>query len=98
MEIFIVDFITTFTVFGIISLIGMIFKLIKEHKRNKEQNKADMDNGLDALKPCPLCGSTDISLGKYKNKCAFVNCEDCGASIFKTTKDEAIEAWNKRTI
>lgn len=52
----------------------------------------------EKLKPCPFCG------GKaYANETdwkgwwhGWVICEKCGAKIEKQTKDEAIEAWNKR--
>lgn len=56
------------------------------------------------LKPCPFCGSTDISvfyhdpydgyqgdLGVYK-----VRCRQCGTTLQRKDMTEAEEAWNTR--
>lgn len=64
---------------------------------------------MEELKPCPFCGGKAeyyceehdwsdwgyISTAKYYD--AYVECEKCGArtELFDT-KQEAIDAWNKR--
>lgn len=50
----------------------------------------------DKLKPCPFCGGTPIVSG-CDDTLWIVICKECNASIgYKETKEEAIEAWNKR--
>ena len=52
-----------------------------------------MDN---KLKPCPFCGGEAIIDG-CDDTLWIVICKECNASIgYKETKEEAIEAWNKR--
>lgn len=49
------------------------------------------------LKPCPFCGSTNLSLTESLDMYMFVNCEICNsAGPSKKTGNEAIEAWNHR--
>ena len=54
------------------------------------------------LLPCPFCGgtaSTWMGIDKYNNKCVWgVDCDICDCSLTGPydTKDEAIEAWNRR--
>lgn len=60
------------------------------------------------LKPCPFCGCkaiiTEIPPHKHEfatfmpdyEGSATVECCLCGAALIKTTKDEAIKAWNRR--
>jgi Lar family restriction alleviation protein len=57
---------------------------------------------LEALKPCPFCGSDNVSASYSTNLdnviChRFVECEDC-AACGPTDPDEtrAIAAWNTR--
>ena len=52
----------------------------------------------EKLRNCPFCGGQ-----AYANETdwkgwwhGWVICEKCGVKIDKQTKDEAIEAWNKR--
>lgn len=50
----------------------------------------------DKLKPCPFCGGEAIVDG-CDDTLWIVICKECNASIgHKETKEEAIEAWNKR--
>ena len=50
----------------------------------------------DELKPCPFCGGEAIIDG-CDETLWIVICKECNASIgYKETKEEAIEAWNKR--
>ena len=50
----------------------------------------------DKLKPCPFCGGEAIIDG-CDETLWIVICKECNASIgYKETKEEAIEAWNKR--
>ena len=54
-------------------------------------------------KPCPFCGSK-AKIVDYRPSSRpsgvtyyFVQCEECfGKSVSKTTRDEAITAWNRR--
>ena len=49
------------------------------------------------LKPCPFCGSKNIDLVDYSAVIVFVQCDDCCATFPQfDTKEEAIEAWNRR--
>ena len=50
----------------------------------------------DKLKPCPFCGGHAIIDG-FDDTLWIVICKECNASIgYKETKEEAIEAWNRR--
>ena len=50
----------------------------------------------DKLKPCPFCGGEAIIDG-CDETLWIVICKECNASIgYKETKEEAIEAWNRR--
>ena len=47
------------------------------------------------LKPCHRCGSENVEL--YGSYLFAVTCNDCGLlTSFLATREEAIEAWNKR--
>lgn len=49
------------------------------------------------LKPCPFCGYKMINVRKGKWAWNVECCNaDCGASLTKTLKAVAIEAWNRR--
>lgn len=50
----------------------------------------------NALKPCPFCGHTAILNTSTDGKYYWVSCtnDECGSC--KPTKEEAIDAWNKR--
>lgn len=50
------------------------------------------------LKPCPFCGSTAIRRwGEQDNIIPWIQCENCMVSTGTyETKEEAIEAWNRR--
>lgn len=51
------------------------------------------------LKPCPFCGSTNISCADagHKTDIWFVQCENCGATFpHFDSETEAAEAWNGR--
>lgn len=52
------------------------------------------------LKPCPFCGGTAGTIGDSvveEDPAFWVRCWECGAetSVYNT-KEEAIEAWNRR--
>lgn len=50
------------------------------------------------FKPCPLCGSENISIDKVVNNSHIyiVSCENCEATaIFASSREEAIEKWNR---
>lgn len=55
------------------------------------QNK----DGIEALLPCPFCGSDDINT---EGPCyTQFMCNGCGASAYdKSSREEAIVAWNRR--
>ncbi len=54
----------------------------------------------EKLKPCPFCGNeklvilTCVALTIYDWK---VLCEHCNVFVRGYTKEEAIDAWNRRT-
>lgn len=51
------------------------------------------------LKPCPFCGSKRINVWfDNQRRIAHCGCEDCGVFSFGgESKNNAIEAWNRRT-
>lgn len=53
---------------------------------------------MDDLKPCPFCGSNDLTICyNVLRTYTCVNCYKCGAEGGGCeTKEEAIEAWNER--
>lgn len=64
---------------------------------------------LEDLRPCPFCGSTDITYTDWDSKIAFegldpqyeeVMCNNCGANTFRNKRsDDAVSAkekWNRR--
>jgi Lar family restriction alleviation protein len=58
------------------------------------------------LKPCPFCGSDDISLYEVprRKNCCTIRCEDCvaeprvfdAADTYAENRREAIKCWNTR--
>ena len=52
----------------------------------------------EKLKPCPFCGgeatANESSWRGWWH--GWVICKNCGATIDKPTKEETIEAWNRR--
>lgn len=64
---------------------------------------------MEELKPCQFCGSKKIGVEGsvdvidvdgigIKIGCFFANCKNCKASgPMKPTKQDAIDAWNKRS-
>lgn len=52
---------------------------------------------MEELKPCPFCGGEAVRKCIFPNRYFFVECKNCHVSLpFKGTKEEAIEAWNRR--
>lgn len=53
---------------------------------------------IELIKVCPFCGSDDV---RIEEDCPTgfteIYCADCGVSITRTHKAEAINAWNRRT-
>lgn len=55
---------------------------------------------MEKLKPCPFCGGEAKVFGNYDDSDYHVNCtnDECGCywvNYYKT-KEEAVEAWNRR--
>lgn len=48
------------------------------------------------LKHCPFCGSTEVMVETDRRGVSEVFCCDCGASVTRFHKAEAINAWNYR--
>ena len=56
------------------------------------------------LKPCPFCGGTNIVIHRDDGIVAQrleieryrLCCKDCAAQLYRGTKEEVIEAWNRR--
>ena len=54
------------------------------------------------LKPCPFCGSKDVSNSwyydeAYEGKIFHVRCHKCAAlGPIEATEQQAIDAWNRR--
>lgn len=56
---------------------------------------------MDELKPCPFCGSTNVSLVRFDNGRTFdgfvAQCEYCGvATEVNKNAVDAVNTWNKR--
>ena len=52
------------------------------------------------LKPCPFCGCERIEI--HRDETAIITryrgiCWDCCAQMYRGTKEEVAEAWNRRT-
>lgn len=51
------------------------------------------------LLPCPFCGGKGKLKGDESAYGCFVECIDCHAEMdYSETKEEAVEAWNKRVV
>ncbi len=51
------------------------------------------------MKPCPFCGSTNVSDGSGGFEMCDVGCDECGAATeWYPTIEEARAAWNARPI
>ena len=46
---------------------------------------------MENLKPCPMCGDTDVDMFVD-----IVQCRECGLTIAKNSAEEAVSAWNNR--
>jgi Lar family restriction alleviation protein len=57
---------------------------------------------LDALAPCPFCGSESVSIGSFNfggTEQYYVKCEDCdGAAQGHFDDESALAAWSRRPI
>jgi hypothetical protein len=56
----------------------------------------ESEEGMSELKPCPLCGSSDLSLRDYG-----IECRNCGLWLGDGTRLQEVlgalpEAWNSR--
>ena len=53
---------------------------------------------MDKLKQCPFCGGRSMLINLPYSRKIFVKCADqcCEQSIIYKTREEAIEAWNRR--
>ena len=63
---------------------------------------------MEELKPCPFCGGkafietvephthTLAAFMPYYGGGTFIECQKCSCAISAETKEEAIEAWNRR--
>ncbi|WP_373567373.1 Lar family restriction alleviation protein [Xenorhabdus yunnanensis] len=49
----------------------------------------------DELKPCPKCGSDVLSINGIR-PCNFVECYECGNSVYGTDEHAVIQVWNQR--
>lgn len=57
---------------------------------------------MEKLKPCPFCGSTNLSIGQtlfaIGNHNNIIECKDCGMYCKPAAEswDECIKLWNRR--
>jgi len=54
----------------------------------------------DKLKPCPFCGSNDVTIYTDKEKSFWSECDECGMGLVGHTCDtqkDAVKSWNERT-
>ena len=51
---------------------------------------------FDVLKPCPFCGSIGATVKHSGRWGWFVSCRCAAVGPSSSTKQEAIEAWNRR--
>lgn len=50
---------------------------------------------MEKLKPCPFCGGEAELYENYYHGCN-IYCLECGVEFECDSKEEAIEAWNRR--
>lgn len=57
------------------------------------------DRSKEKLKPCPFCGGSDIDIRTDDGGLSWYSfCNDCGVMCgYSTTKDDVVNAWNRRT-
>lgn len=62
---------------------------------NEEIRKGEM---MSKLKPCPFCGGKAVlTLSHCQDGTYVVGCVDCNCEMdYMETKEETIEAWNRR--
>ena len=49
------------------------------------------------IKPCPFCGSHEITICRTNDQACWIRCEECGADAESSpAREEAIEIWNCR--
>lgn len=57
---------------------------------------------MDNLKPCPLCGSSNIVLDVYNyttDKVLYmIHCKGCGTALTRETSEQAIKDWNQKCM
>ena len=49
------------------------------------------------LKPCPFCGSEAEFIGEEHYDWFYIQCKKCKMRSAWQTREEAIEAWNRRS-
>jgi Lar family restriction alleviation protein len=78
-------------------------------KRFPQRRKASFLNGasrppmkeeeMEELKPCPFCGSDELSHGHtFPPHQGEVQCHNCDALIFAGNEAAAIAKWNRRAL
>ena len=69
-----------------------------------------VQDGVETLKPCPFCGSTNLGLKNTHTAAYWVECFDCGAQVSGDSYPDpeqvishsraaasALDYWNRRT-
>jgi len=50
------------------------------------------------IKPCPFCGSHEVTVCRTNKHACWIQCDECGGEIGSApSRQEAIELWNCRT-
>lgn len=56
---------------------------------------------MNELKPCPFCGEKEIAIYLYEKIYGIevykACCTKCSAQFYRGTREELIEAWERRT-
>lgn len=53
----------------------------------------------ETIKPCPFCGGVHVEVvcqGTRPDDPHVIQCDDCDASAFGMSRDDALAAWNRR--